>query len=102
MSKAKLIRRSLGGVCLAGAVVMLAVGETKPAAPAGHRSFAVYWLLCFLLVIVALLMAVLDLLTVQREARQAQRKLFEETLVQIQKEKQKRESGPLPAKRKQT
>ena len=94
MSKAKLIRRSLGGVCLVGAVAMLAAGDTKPTTGTNNLSFPIYWLTCFLLATVAMLMAVLDLFAVRREARREQRSLFQETLGQIQAEKQHRPSAP--------
>lgn len=90
MSKAKLIRRTTGGLCVGGALVMLVVGETRLQPGGSHLGFALYWLGCFALAIAAMILALLDLLAVRSEARQAQRSLFEETLVQIQKEKRQR------------
>lgn len=94
MSNAKLIRRSLGSICVVGAVAMLAVGDTRPATGTSQLSFVVYWLGCFLLAALAMLMAVLDLFAVRREARREQRSLFQATLGQIQTEKQRREHQP--------
>ena len=97
MSKAKLIRRTTGGICLVGALVMLARGETQPAAGGSPSAFVIYWLVCFLLAALAMLAAILDLRAVRREARQAQRSLFEETLMQIQTEKkQRQQDNPTP------
>lgn len=98
LSKAKLIRRTTGGLCLGGALAMLALGETKPVDSGGQVFFAVYWLACLLLAVAAMMLAILDLFAVRREARQAQRHLFEETLVQIQRTKpQSREPPPAKA-----
>ena len=93
MSNAKLIRRSFGGACLVGALLMLALGDTKPAPGANQLGFAIYWLGCFALAVGAMGAAILDLGAVRREAREAQKSLFEDTLINIQTEKQRRKSG---------
>lgn len=92
MAKAKLVRRTTGTLCLLGALAMLAFGETKPTTGGSHLMFAIYWLACFGLAVGAMILAVLDLFAVRSEARQAQRNLFEETLVRIQNEQGKRPS----------
>ena len=90
MSKGKLMRRTTGGLCVGGALVMLVMGETQLQPGGSHLGFALYWLGCFALAIAAMILALLDLLAVRSEARQAQRSLFEETLIQIREEKRHR------------
>lgn len=101
MSKAKLIRRSFGGACLVGALLMLALGDTQPTPGANQLGFALYWLGCFTLAVGAMIAAIVDLGAVRREAREAQKSLFEDTLINIQTEKQRRKSGDQPEARKE-
>ncbi len=96
MSNAKLLRRATGSLCLVGAVVMLAVGETHLAPGNSHLGFLLYWLGCFALAIAAMIVAILDLFAVRSEARQAQRSLFEETLVKIETDRKRRPKSPPP------
>jgi membrane protein implicated in regulation of membrane protease activity len=90
MTRGKLIRRLFGAACLIGAVVMLLAGETKSAAAGSQVGFILYWLACFLLAGLAMAAAILDLGAVRREARTEQRDLLQNTLRDIEAEKQRR------------
>lgn len=90
MSNAKLIRRVIGGVCLVVAVLMLVLGETRPTPQTSSVNFLIYWGICSILAIMAIIIALLDLRALRREAADAQRSLFENTLHEIETEKKRR------------
>ncbi len=77
---AKHRRRWFGALCLVASVAMLAAGETTPGKRLDGIWFILYWLWCFVLAALALLMAILDAGALRREARSEQRKLLEHAL----------------------
>ena len=83
-------RRWFGGVVLIGAVSMLVCGETVLQGRLGSASFIVYWLVCFILTGLALIVAFRDLRALQHRTRQQQRELLESTLKEIGTEASRR------------
>jgi len=87
-------RRVIGGFFLAGALGMLLAGETalRERLHSNPAAFLLFWMLCFICVGLAFLMALLDLAVVRRRTREQQRELIEETLRQIEKSKELKSS----------
>jgi len=83
-------RRWLGGGALAGALVMLICGETILQGRLRPFDFVIYWLLCFVLTGVAMIVAFRDLRALQRRTRQQQRDLLQNTLKEIESDAQRR------------
>lgn len=77
---AKQRRRWFGALCLLTSIVMLAAGETTPGKRLNGISYIIYWLVCFLLTALALLIAILDARALRREAHSEQRELLEHAL----------------------
>ena len=89
-------RRWLGAIVLAIALLMLVLGETALKGKMGDAAFLAYWLICFLFVCVAIVIAFRDVKAVQHELRSEQRSLLESTLKEIEGEaqdKQRRAKG---------
>jgi biotin transporter BioY len=95
-NKADLRRRWLGASFLAASLLMLIAGETilKTRLSQSAWQTLVYWMLCFLAVICAIIIAVLDMAVVRRRTREEQRGLFSETLEKIAREKEARMKKP--------
>jgi len=83
-------RRWLGGGALAGALAMLICGETVLRGRLKPFDFVIYWLLCFVLTGVAMIVAFRDLRALQRRTRQQQRDLLQNTLKEIESDAQRR------------
>ena len=81
---AKSRRRWFGAVCLLGALGLLLAGETQPGGRFSGISFILYWLLCLVLTLLAMMAALLDVFALRRENRDRQRALIESTLEEIQ------------------
>jgi hypothetical protein len=79
-------RRWFGGVMLLAALAMLVCGETVLRERLGPVTSLIFWLVCFVLTSLAIIVAFLDVRAVQRRIRQEQRELFESTLKKIQTE----------------
>lgn len=79
-----------GGCALVAALMMLFCGETLLKGRLGDLAFVIYWMGCWALTSVAILLALLDARAVRQRTRQEQRELFETTLQQIQTEAKKR------------
>jgi hypothetical protein len=69
-----------------GALAMLVVGLTLLAGRMGPLGFVTYWMICFALVCVALLMALFDMRAVQDRTREEHKKLLETTIQEIEAE----------------
>jgi hypothetical protein len=87
-------RRWFGAVVLLAALGMLIGGETVLKGKLGDLTFIVYWMVCFALTGLAILIAFLDARALQRRTRQEQRDLFETTLKQIETEARTRSCQP--------
>ena len=87
-------RRWFGAVVLLTALAMLICGQTILRGRLGPLAFIAYWLLCFGLTGLAILVAFLDARTLQRRTRQEQRDLFEATLKEIETEAKSRPHQP--------
>ena len=87
-------RRWFGAVVLLAALGMLICGETVLKGRLQDLKFIVYWLVCIALTGLAIVVAFLDALALQRRTRQEQRDLFETTLKEIQSEARTRPGRP--------
>ena len=77
-------RRATGILFLATALLMLLAGETVLKAQLKDLSFLVYWLICFVLTGLAILVAFLDASAVRRRTRREARDLLQTTLGRIE------------------
>ncbi len=87
-------RRWFGALVLLAALGMLAGGETVLKGKLGNLAFIFYWLVCFILTGLAILVAILDARALQRRVRQEQHDLFDTTLKQIETEAKTRSRQP--------
>jgi hypothetical protein len=76
------------------AVVMLILGETVFRHSLSNVSFVLYWMLCFVFTMMAVLFAFRDFAGVQRQARDEQRELLEKTIDEIARQKEAKEARP--------
>ena len=83
-ASAKSRRRWFGGICLLGALGMLLGGETRPDGRFTGVAFILYWSLCLVLTLLAMMAALLDVFALRRENRDRQRALIESTIEEIQ------------------
>jgi len=79
-------RRWFGACVLLAALAMLVCGETLLKGTLRDLAFLLYWLACFALTSLAILIAFLDARALQNRTRQAQRDLFETTFKEIETE----------------
>jgi hypothetical protein len=77
-------RRWFGALVLLAALVMLICGQTVLNAKLQGLAFILYWLACFALRGLAVLIALLDVRALQRRIRQEHRDLFATTLTKIE------------------
>ena len=94
---ADIVRRSLGGVFIAAAIVMLILGQTVLAdSLQGEKTlFIFYWLGCFAFTALAALVALLDFIVMRRRIRRHQLEFLENTLREIAEKKAKSEQDNL-------
>jgi hypothetical protein len=83
-------RRWFGACVLLAALVMLICGETVLKGELGNLAFVFYWMVCFALTGLAILIAFLDARALQQRTRQEQKRLFEATLKEIEAEAKNR------------
>jgi hypothetical protein len=81
---------------LTASAVMLISGETLLRGHLGEIGFLFFWMACFGFTMLTMLMALLDLSSVQRRARKQQRELLEGTLEEIVHQREKHKSGEIP------
>jgi hypothetical protein len=86
-------RRWIGTVALLGALGMLIAGQTVLKAQLKDIGFILYWLVCFVLTGVAILLAYLDALALQRRSRRETRELIEHTMSGIKTDAKNKHSG---------
>jgi protein-S-isoprenylcysteine O-methyltransferase Ste14 len=79
-------RRWFGAIVLAIALLMLVLGQTVLEGRISGLAFLAYWLICFILVCLAIVVAFRDAKAVQHEVRSEQRELLESTLKDIESE----------------
>jgi uncharacterized RDD family membrane protein YckC len=87
-------RRWFGAAALLAALGMLICGETVLKEKLGDLTFIAYWLVCFALAGLAIVVAFLDARALQRRTRREQHDLFETTLKEIQSEAGTRRGRP--------
>jgi len=83
-------RRWFGGLVLAGAVGMLVAGETVLKGKLLGKAYWVYWLVCFFLTGLAMLVAFRDARAMLQRTGREQRDLLENTLKEIKSDAQER------------
>jgi hypothetical protein len=76
--------RWVGGIALGGALIMLILGQTVLEGRLRALGFLTYWLVCFLLLGVAVVSALRDFRGLQHRMRQEQRSLLDATLKKIE------------------
>lgn len=84
-------RRVLATLLLAAAIGLLILGETLLKHRLGPVATLVYWTGCLLATLGAILFALLDLSRSMRESRAEQRSMIEQTIHEIETERQRRE-----------
>ena len=87
-------RRWFGGLVLLAAVAMLFCGETVLKGKLGILAFLTFWLVCFALPGLAVVVAFLDVRALQRRIRREQRDLLDSTLKKIEAEAKTRPPNP--------
>ena len=80
-------RRWFGALCLLAAMAMLVAGETLLKGRLSALGFVAYWLVCFVVTVLAVYAALADARAVRQETQAEQRALLEATLQRIQEEK---------------
>jgi hypothetical protein len=81
-------RRTFGGVCLLGALAMLLLGEFVLSGRLSAVAFLWYWFACFVLTMMAIFTALIDLRAMSIKSRILQRELVMDTLRDIERKKQ--------------
>ena len=93
LSKSRLRRRWLGGIALVLALGLLILGETALKGRLTPEAFLLYWLICFLLTIAAIIAAFLDFRDLGRSTVHQHRDLIDKTLQEIETEASRRKGG---------
>ena len=93
--RARTRRRCFGIVCIGVAILMLIAGETLLRAKLAANAvwLVVYWMTCLILTGLAAIAAIIDAARVRLESREEQRSLLEETLQEVEREKQIRKKS---------
>jgi hypothetical protein len=86
-NSADALRRWLGAFFLAVAAGLLIWGQTVLLPYLHGIGFIVYWLVCFLCTIAAIVIALLDVRAVRRRIRNEQAELIQQTLKEIKESK---------------
>ena len=84
-------RRWVGGGALLLALAMLIAGETLLKDSLGAVAFLFYWMVCFLLTGLAIVIAFIDARAVAQRTREEQRQLMQSTLNQIERQARDRQ-----------
>jgi hypothetical protein len=81
VASASKIRRWLAGTCLSLSLLMLVLGLTALTGwLANSFQYLIYWTVCICLTVLAAITALLDLLLLRHQLREAQKLLIEQTL----------------------
>ena len=86
-------RRLVGAIFLLGAIAMLVMGQTVLNSRLRDVTFLVYWLVCFILTGLAIVVAYLDLRSLHDRSRPEARELIQNTLGRIETERPDKTSG---------
>lgn len=84
-------RRWFGAIVLVLALLMLVLGQTVLSRSLSGVVYLFYWLLCFVLILLAVVVAFRDARAIQNEIRTEQRSLLESTLKDIENEARNRQ-----------
>jgi len=93
-------RRWFGALVLFAALALLVAGDTVLKGRMGPVGFLIYWLVCFGLTGVAVVVAMLDYRAVRFRMREENRRLLDSTLRQIESDAQARPQRQKPAQGK--
>jgi hypothetical protein len=85
-----MVRRWLGGICVAVSASMLVLGMTVLKSRLQLQTFLWYWLVCMIVTGMALIIALLDLRAVRLRSKVEQVELLSRTLHEIEREKRRR------------
>ena len=88
-NSAEALRRWWGAFCLAVAAGMLIWGQTVLVPYLKGLIFIIYWFICFLFTIAAILVALIDLRAIRQRVRNEHTELIEKTLREIDESKDK-------------
>lgn len=75
----KFVIRTLGTIFLSSSILMLVLGQTVLADDLAGPMLAIYWSWCFLLTMLAGVMAVLDMALIRRAGLRVRRELFRQS-----------------------
>ena len=92
-------RRWFGALCLLAAIAMLIAGETVLKGRLSALGFLFFWLVCFVITVLAMYAALVDARAVREETHAEQRALFESTLQKILDEKTRAEDKASTSRR---
>src|SRR6476660_5874445 len=92
-------RRWMGGIALFGAIAMLICGETVLKTTLAGGAYLIYWLTCFILTGLAIVLAFMDVRALQRRIRDEHKDLIEGTIERIQSDAKEKKSRKGPARR---
>jgi len=95
-SNVEIPHRKRGLTFLVISLVMLVLGETVLRTSLNKIPFLIYWMACFVCTTMAILFSFLDAAGVQRKARQQQRELMEQTILEIARQKEAKNRPPAP------
>jgi hypothetical protein len=87
-------RRWLGLMCLGLAAALLIWGQTVLKPHLDGWLYLIYWSLCFLFTIGAIIIALIDIRTLRKRTRQEHRDLLERTLEEVEKSPKQKKNGP--------
>jgi hypothetical protein len=93
LSKSRLRRRWIGGLALMLSLGFLILGETALKGCLTPGGFLIYWLICFLLTVIAITVAFLDVRDLGRSTVHEHRDLLDKTLQEIEAEARRRKNG---------
>ena len=87
-SNVEIPHRKRGLTFLIISLLLLVLGQTVLRSSLNKIPFLIYWMACFICTMLAVLFSFLDAAGVQRKARQQQRELMEQTIVEIARQKE--------------
>jgi hypothetical protein len=89
-------RRWAGAIVLGAALLMLIAGETLLKGSLGPLLMLAYWLVCFVMAAVAMILAVIDASAVARRTIEERRELAAHTIKEIEQKLQDKMGKPKP------
>jgi hypothetical protein len=94
LSRAQRILRYVGAVILSCCAIMVVLGSTILAERLRGPQFLLYWSWCLLLTVVAIIIALWDMLLVRRASKRSRRELFQRQFMSEDLTKKLRKKAP--------